>query len=277
MDQFVKKILLETNRFCNLNCAYCFYNDIGRGKNYLSYENIKEICKKYPLADEFLLTGGECTIHKEFYKIVDFLNQRGKVSVFTNGIIIGEKDDCEIEGLINKLDKIVVTYDSCSPSYNLRQGVELRILKSIRRIASVQAEKLEVKVCLSKFNISDFEETLKKLIENGVKKFSVNYVKNIKNSNLDFQISDDEVIKNFALINKYSKYFDMSDNRFIHESYKLNFQNEVDCSAGRTFIYIDCNGKEYYCPSSTKLFSIKSPQKHDCFGKHCICIWELFK
>ena len=53
MNRFIKKILLETNQFCNLNCAYCFYNDIVRSKNYLGLENIKTTTNHYYLVMEF--------------------------------------------------------------------------------------------------------------------------------------------------------------------------------------------------------------------------------
>ena len=277
MNRFIKKILLETNQFCNLNCAYCFYNDLGRSKNYLGLEDIKTICKKYYFADEFLLTGGECTLNKEFLGIIDFLSKRGKITIFTNGVDINRQSDEEINFLVSKLDKIIITYDSFSKSYNLRNSVELCVLGSIEKIVKLNPKKLEVKICLSKFNIFDFENTLKKLIKIGVTNFSVNYVKNIRNSNLDFQLSDDEVIENFNLIKKYSNYFNMCDNSFMHKSYELKFKNKVNCSAGKKFIYIDCNGNEYYCPSSTELFDVKSPKERNCFGKHCICIWELVK
>ena len=277
MNRFIKKILLETNQFCNLNCAYCFYNDIVRSKNYLGLENIKTICKKYYFADEFLLTGGECTLNKEFPWIVDFLSKKGKVTIFTNGVGINKQSDKETNSLMSKLYKIVITYDSLSKSYNLRNSTELCVLESIKKIARFNPKKLEVKICLSKFNICDFENTLKKLIEIGVTNFSVNYVKNIRNSNLDFQLSDDEVIENFKLIKKYSKYFNMCDNSFMHKSYELKFKNKASCPAGKKFIYINCKGDEYYCPSSIELFDVKLPKERNCFGRHCVCIWELMK
>ena len=34
-----KKLLIEVNQTCNLNCTYCFYRDYGRVSNSLSIEN----------------------------------------------------------------------------------------------------------------------------------------------------------------------------------------------------------------------------------------------
>ena len=277
MNTSIKRILLEINQFCNLNCVYCFYNDLGRSSKYLSLEDIKNICNKYPSANEFFLTGGECTLNENFREIVDFLIQKGKVTIFTNGITINKYSDEETKSLVDKLDKIIITYDSSSESYYLRNSAELRVFESIKRIAKLNPKKLEVKICLSKFNIFDFENTLNKLIKIGVTNFSVNYVKNIRNSNLNFQLYDDEVIDTFNLIKNYSKYFNMSDNTFMYESYQSRFKNKANCSAGKKFIYVDCRGDEYYCPSSVERFDAKSYRERDCFGKHCVCIWELVK
>ena len=108
-----------------------------------------------------------------------------------------------------------------------------------------------------------------------MKYFSVNYVKNIGNKGTDFQLSDEEVFESFEVMNRYKEYFNKSNTRFIQESYKSNFKNKVQCIAGKKFVYIHCDGQEFYCPSSDK--RLTSNAGNDCFGKHCICIWEMFR
>ena len=48
-----KKLLIEVNQTCNINCTYCFYRDYGRVKNFLNIEDIKKILEICPNADEF--------------------------------------------------------------------------------------------------------------------------------------------------------------------------------------------------------------------------------
>lgn len=78
-----------TNR-CNLNCPFCYihnhvyYNDV-------SFETAK------PYLDEMIssgliratLTGGECTLNKDFERIYRYLKENGVlVDVYTNGILL---------------------------------------------------------------------------------------------------------------------------------------------------------------------------------------------
>lgn len=275
MNALIQKILFETNQFCNLNCEYCFYNNVARSDKYLTCENIKSFCEKYPSANEFFITGGECTLNNDFNKIIGYLALQGKVTIFTNGINIGKYCNEHISKILDKLYKIVITYDSANPGYFLRKGMEKQVFSSIKKVVKINASKLEVKICLNKWNFNDFEKTINELIKNNVEHFSVNYIKNISGSKERFELSYQEVLKSFKIIRKYEKYFKKKNVDFIYESYKNNFNNTVKCIAGQRLVYIDCVGNEFYCPSS----SIRLAQKKqkECFGKHCINIWELFE
>ena len=70
-----KKILIEVNQTCNLNCTYCFYRDYGRTTKSLNLENIDELLKKCPNADEFFLTGGECFTSSNIEAIIEKLTK----------------------------------------------------------------------------------------------------------------------------------------------------------------------------------------------------------
>lgn len=272
MNEKIEKVLIETNQTCNLNCKYCFYNDIGRSNNILSLNDIKKIVKKYPNIKEFYLTGGECTLNDEFASIIECLSLNGKICIFTNGINFEKESNLK---LINLIDKMIITFDSNNEKYNLRNNKENLILENIKKIASINSNKLEVKICLNKLNNLDFESTIKLLINNGVKHLSINYIKNIKSNSMNFELSNEEILSTFKIIEKYIKYFDKENIDFIIKSYKNNFKNKVFCIAGIKFIYIDCHMNEYLCPSCNKCFN--STKNNDCFGIHCINLWEMFK
>lgn len=270
----VKKILIETNQFCNLNCEYCFYNDFGRSNNYLGLSDIKTICNKYLNAREFYLTGGECTLNNQFIDIFDYLSNIGKVTLFTNGLNFEVMDRCIINKIMSNIKKIIITYDSISLEYSLRRNSERNVFNSIKKLLSIDNSKIEIKICLNKFNYSDFESTLLKLIEIGVKHFSINYIKNITSCTKNFELSIEEIKNTFLIVNKYKRFFNQNNINLIKKSYKCNFKNKVSCIAGKKFIYIDCFGKEFYCPSSCKMLS--DQKETNCFGKHCINLWEMF-
>ncbi len=274
MNSLIQKILFETNQFCNLNCEYCFYNDVGKSDKYLTCEDIKNVCEKYPSANEFFLTGGECTLNNDFNKLIDYLALKGKVIIFTNGLNFYKKNNKQISKLLEKLYKIIITYDSANPGYFLRKGLEKQIFRSIKKVAEINSSKLEVKVCLNKLNLNDFEKTINELIKNNIKYISVNYIKNISKSEKNFELSYQEILRSFEIIRKYERYFNKKNIDFVYKSYKNNFNNAVKCIAGKRFVYIDCFGNEFYCPSSS--IELDQPKKKQCFGKHCINIWELF-
>ena len=275
MNDEVKKILIEINQFCNLNCKYCFYNDIGRSKTFINNNDIKKLMLKYKNVKEFYLTGGEVTLNKDFEKILKTMSKSTRVILFTNGLLFNNYTDRQINRIVNNISEFIITFDSINENYKLRIGKEDSVLSAIKRLVSIDKDKVIVKICLSKMNISDFEETIKTLLDAGVKHLSLNYIKNIRSCNVNFELTDEEVIKSFEVIKKYKKYFNTKDINLMMKSYLNNFKNKVKCIAGDKFIFIDCLGNEYYCPSSNKKLDNKKDNK--CFGKHCICIWEMFR
>lgn len=274
MNDKVKKILIEINQFCNLNCKYCFYNDFGRSKEFINNKDIKKIQNKYKNCEEYYITGGECTLNEDFMKIVNTLSKSSKVVLFTNGLMFNKYDNKTINTIVNKVSQFIITFDSVNETYKLRIGKENQVIDAIKRLVSIDRDKVVVKICLSKMNIIDFEETINKLLSVGVKHLSLNYIKNISSCNIDFELTDEDIIRSFDIINKYKKYFNKKNIEFIMNSYLNNFKNNVKCIAGDKFIYIDCFGNEYYCPCLGKKLDNKKNNK--CFGKHCICIWEMF-
>ena len=274
MKNNVQKILIELNQSCNLNCEYCFYNDIGRSENSLNIEDIKSICDKYPNASEFYLTGGECTLNDSFDKIYKYLSEKGDVILFTNGLYFDKISNDSLVEILPYFNKIIITYDSEDKNYVLRKNLENRVLEAINNITSLNNEKLEVKICSNKYNLFNFEDTIKTLVKEGVKNISINYIKNITSSNKNFELNDQEVEGTFLLMDKYKEYFHEKNLSFMKEGYTKRFKNNVSCIAGDKFIYIDSSGTEYYCPSSNKLICDK--KSTNCFGKHCINLWEMF-
>lgn len=265
----IKKILIETNQFCNLSCKYCFYNDCGRSDKYIKFDDIKKICKKYINLQEVYLTGGECELNEDFEKSINFLSKNYDVILFTNGLDIEKY----INQISKKIKKLIVTFDSFDEKYDLRNNKNEKILNNIKKIVSLCQNKLEVKICLNKRNYQDFEYTIKKLIDIGVVRFSINYIKNIKSLDCNLELNDKEVKKTLSIIYKYIDYFDKKTIDFIKKSYDMNFKNEVNCIAGKNYVYIDVFGNEHCCPSFDD--SLNMQKECNCFGKHCINIWEM--
>ena len=88
--------VINTTYLCNDNCQFCFNKKLINKAPSLSF---KEICKKYKIAKkkwnirQVILSGGEPTLHPEFFEIMNFfLNQtKTQISLNTNGLKFTEK------------------------------------------------------------------------------------------------------------------------------------------------------------------------------------------
>ena len=218
-----KKILIEVNQTCNLNCTYCFYRDYGRTTKNLTIDNINELLEKCPIADEFYLTGGECFTSPIIEEIIAKLSQKGKVITFTNGVMLNKYDESRLVNVVNNVERFIISFDSFDfDNYFCRRKLD-QTINTIKRILEVDANKLEVKVCITQFNYKYIEEIFSRLVNMGVKYLSVNFVFDIHNSKVKHEIKETSILKNiFDVIYKYSNYFNVD---YIDVLYDLQHQD----------------------------------------------------
>lgn len=84
VEVFVQVYLLLTS-LCNLNCKMCIRSDLKF--NTINFDSLSQVfnnsCWKN---DDFVLTGGEPTLHKDFIKCVNFFSEKAhSVAITTNG------------------------------------------------------------------------------------------------------------------------------------------------------------------------------------------------
>ena len=83
---------LDTGFHCNYHCEFCYYIDQLDVKT--SFDVIKEridILHKYGI-DEVDLSGGESSIHKDWFKILDYCNDKFKnISCLSNGSLFANE------------------------------------------------------------------------------------------------------------------------------------------------------------------------------------------
>ena len=136
-DQMSNKsctVLLEVTNACNLACRVCYAD--ASGDRILSMDEIEsfisELVENKGFLDSVQITGGEATIHPEFWDIVDFLYRQdgiGKIYLPTNGV---EFSKPEIAARLREYrDKILVLlqFDGESEETNkaLRRADTLKI------------------------------------------------------------------------------------------------------------------------------------------------------
>jgi len=72
---------------CNMRCLYCYNPDIVNGKGKISFERaLHFLDQRGTLLDGVVLSGGECTLHKDLPEFIFKLKDRGySVKIDTNG------------------------------------------------------------------------------------------------------------------------------------------------------------------------------------------------
>lgn len=101
---------------CNMRCLYCYNPDIVLGKGKLSFKDaLKFISSRKNLLDGVVLSGGECTLHKDLISLLQEIKKNGMlIKVDTNGT----KPDV-LQGLIqqNLIDYIALDFKSPSHKF----------------------------------------------------------------------------------------------------------------------------------------------------------------
>ena len=185
-----KKVLIEVNQTCNLNCTYCFYRDYGRTTKSLTIDNITRLLKNCPIADEFYLTGGECFTSPIIEEIIAKLTRRGKVIIFTNGVILNKYDESRLTNVVDDVERFIISFDSFDfDNYFCRKKLD-QTMNTIKRILKINTNKLEVKVCITQYNYKYIEKTFCQLVNMGVKYLSVNFVFDIHNTEVKHEIKE---------------------------------------------------------------------------------------
>ena len=271
-----KKILIEVNQTCNLNCTYCFYRDYGRTTKSLTINNINELLEKCPIADEFYLTGGECFTSPIIEEIIAKLTQRGKVIAFTNGVMLNKYDESRLTNVVNNVERFIISFDSFDfDNYFCRKELS-QTINTIKRILEIDSNKLEVKVCITKFNYKYIEEVFKQLVNMGVKYLSVNFVFDIHNSEVKHEIRDISTLKTiFDVIYNYSDYFNVDYIDVLYDLYiNGNINDKFPCLADQKYYYLNSTNQYLICPGNCKKLGKRGNWK-ECFSKECANEWEI--
>ena len=271
-----KKVLVEVNQTCNLNCTYCFYRDYGRVTNGINLQNIDDLLENCPFADEFYLTGGECFTSPIIEEIIERLTPRGKVITFTNGVILNKYDDERLKKVVNNVDTFIITFDSFDTENYLCRDKLSETISTIKKILNIDSNKVEVKVCINEYNYDHIEELFVGLIDMGVKNLSVNFVFDIQNSKLNHEVKELKKLRHvFEVINNYREYF---NSKYIDMLYDLYINNEINerfpCIADSEYYFLDCSNNYLICPGNCKKLGTRGEWK-ECFSKECANEWEM--
>jgi MoaA/NifB/PqqE/SkfB family radical SAM enzyme len=173
-----------TNR-CNTFCKYCFQEANSNSEDVLTFKVIKEIID-FSLSQSksarriIHLTGGEPTLHRDFFKVVEYALQKDYIlRIQTNGLTINTFSEDELALLSNPQVSLKVTIDGWSEKqheYLRQQGTFNRILSNLEILTRVNPM-VGIKTCVHKENISELHKILDFCLAHNVKGFSYNIIR----------------------------------------------------------------------------------------------------
>ncbi|MBN1422132.1 MAG: radical SAM protein, partial [Planctomycetes bacterium] len=90
---------IELTPRCNMQCPVCYIDASTRGED-LPFEDVERMVGEIKRSDpetHLVLIGGEPTIHRDFFRILDLLKREGLIKrcyLATNGITLADEDFC---------------------------------------------------------------------------------------------------------------------------------------------------------------------------------------
>lgn len=181
MGRDIKTSKIKITYQCNNNCIMC-----TTGKDRFSYLNKEPILRLIEgLADknyeELTLTGGEPTISKDFFEILDFirLHKFREVRLETNGRFFYYTSF--LDRVINKKvihNYVISLFGSCGPTHDKITGTPSSFFQTIGGIKNLieRNENVTVNLVIMKNNFSEIFSTYNLLKDMHIKDISISFI-----------------------------------------------------------------------------------------------------
>lgn len=170
--KFQNRIFYELTHKCNLKCKHCCNSTINDMETLSSaaIDQFQFIASQYGIMNS-VLTGGEPTMHPEFFEILDCVASYGNVVVTTNGTYLKNDD---YVGIIEKYPNVFlqVSLDGFSKESNdAIRGVGtfdrvMCLLKSI--IDAKKSQQLCISCVITKNNLEEIMDMIRFVIANKI-------------------------------------------------------------------------------------------------------------
>jgi MoaA/NifB/PqqE/SkfB family radical SAM enzyme len=206
---------LKLGYSCIQNCTFCCFKDI-KGLNMTNHEisqNLQYIYENIRNPDVFILSGGEPTIYKNFWDILDFIKTKiiaKKVVIHTNGLFFSNLENAT--KIRKYVATLMVSFHTLNDKFFKKNMSKRFSVKDVMQaIKNLKDNKVEVitNTLLFKENINELERIAKFLIDNFIAQmeFRIPYAlsKSIPIDNLLISDFDKLAEVLYNICKKYSK------------------------------------------------------------------------
>jgi len=263
---------LAISDICNYKCENCPCK--RKRKNVIEFEEFKEYIekiKKEKDVERIVLSGGEPTIHPQFFEILKYLNSKGMhITLLSNGSMLSNLEF--IENIkksfdINRLNIVMTLYNVSEKKHDIGTGVKGSFRNTLLAFDLLIENNIEVKLkyCISKENYKSISKFLKYFD----KRFPENVSFQI--TSLDFSgMSIEQKKKNYYKY-KNVKYHLNKALRSFNDKRELIIVNTPLCASNYKYwkYYVKKQKKAYDSYKSTTTESKKVKYDCDCFSKKC--------
>ncbi|MDD4353972.1 MAG: radical SAM protein [Candidatus Nanoarchaeia archaeon] len=267
---FPSKIYFELTRKCNLNCKNCYNKSSRPFENELGTDEILKLIKEFSDKGcfELRLTGGEPTVHPDFFKITKYAKSQGLfLSLGTNGVwnetFAKKIRDAGFNIIILSLEGPQVINDEIRGDETFN-----KIIRSLNILKENNDLILKLNMTLSKKNKEYLEDVVEIASKNGVKVVNIAPLRIIgraseKESQTLTPEEFYEIAKKIIILRKkynikIQTYFDILE---PCKTYSSSLINDKSCAAGIEVAVINPEGNVYGCAVSLAGSPEKIPGK----------------
>lgn len=248
---------LDTGTFCNYDCEFCYYQGLLHVKT--EYETIRERIDKlteYGIT-QVDMSGGESSVHKDWFKILDYCNDRFEhISTLSNGWAFA-KEDFLIKSKDHGLKEIMFSvhgYDQqCHDSIVRRKRAWDKINRAIE-LAHKHDIIVRVNCTIYQRNIPGFaayHDVLKRLNPIEVNFLTLNYWTNNQHAEpLDYKKATDAIKSCIDEIEDHIKYINV---RYTPFCYMQGYEKHVCNQFQHIYDIYDWNKEIYHYDLDTSV------------------------
>jgi radical SAM protein with 4Fe4S-binding SPASM domain len=257
---FPNHMIIELTYSCNFRCKHCYVEAEPGRKEFIDFDSLIKWLEEYKNKGGVLveLTGGECILHKDFFKILDYCAKNFLlIAITTNGSLLTEE---KINLLESYKDKIVisVSLDSYNESFFNKFRVTKDGYKKVINALKILGERkffYRVSMVVYDENFDDIEPTLLLAEKLGASNFSFSPV---------FEAGRSKILSN---INKVAEAFIKMKEKYgdfvfaVSENQIKQYTKNKNCGSGYKSVTLSPDGELRTCIMFNNLWSLGNLNK----------------